>query len=164
MLLFLDTEFTDAINCDLISIAMVSNCGRYEFYAERTDFERTWCNPFTQVAVLPQLGQFPAALAARSYLCLRLRNWFGCIKEPVVMAYDSATDWELLVDALDGEMPPIVHGTFDLKLVQGLLTFGQAMTQAHDAQRPWHHALFDVRAQREGWLALRAAGEAPALG
>lgn len=164
MLVFLDTEFTDALNCDLISIAMVSECGRREFYAERSDFERGWCSAFVQAAVLPHLGRFPTALATRSSLQRRLLDWFEALDEPVVLAYDSTMDWELLVDALDGEMPARVQGTFDLKLVQALPAFGPAMTRAHDRDRPWHHAWFDALAQREGWLALQAAGEAPVLG
>ena len=36
MLVFLDTEFTDFVRPDLISIALVSEDGR-EFYTERTN-------------------------------------------------------------------------------------------------------------------------------
>ncbi|SFJ84850.1 protein of unknown function [Paraburkholderia megapolitana] len=38
MRIFVDTEFTDFIDCDLISIALVADDGR-EFYAERNDFD-----------------------------------------------------------------------------------------------------------------------------
>ncbi len=44
MLIFLDTEFTDFIDCDLISIGMVSEDGRHFFYAEREDYQRDWTN------------------------------------------------------------------------------------------------------------------------
>ncbi len=39
MILFLDTEFTDFQQPDLISIGLVSECGSHEFYAERNDFD-----------------------------------------------------------------------------------------------------------------------------
>ena len=45
MLVFIDTEFTDFVQIDLISIALVSDDGR-EFYAERTDYCRDDCNDF----------------------------------------------------------------------------------------------------------------------
>lgn len=40
MLIFLDCEFTGFIDIDLISIGMVSDDERHEFYAERNDFRR----------------------------------------------------------------------------------------------------------------------------
>jgi hypothetical protein len=46
MLVFLDTEFTDFLNCDLISIGMVSEDGQHELYAERSDYEASLCNSF----------------------------------------------------------------------------------------------------------------------
>lgn len=55
MLLFLDAEFSDFIQCDLISIGMVDETGQHSYYAERSDFERTWCNPMVQAEILPLL-------------------------------------------------------------------------------------------------------------
>jgi len=40
MLIFLDTEFTDFIDCELISIGMVSEDGQHAFYAEVLDLDR----------------------------------------------------------------------------------------------------------------------------
>lgn len=60
---FVDTEFTDFIDCQLISVAIVGEDGR-EFYGERTDFELSACSEFVRAAVLPQLGQFPRPLDA----------------------------------------------------------------------------------------------------
>lgn len=34
MLVFLDTKFTDFINCDLVSIGMVGDDGTHEVYAD----------------------------------------------------------------------------------------------------------------------------------
>jgi len=47
MLVFLDTEFTDFVRPDLISIALVAEDGR-EFYAERTDYHRDACSDFVR--------------------------------------------------------------------------------------------------------------------
>jgi hypothetical protein len=58
----LDTEFTDFIDCDLISVGMVSEDGQHEFYVERSDYQTQWCNQFVRSAVLPQLGKAGPAL------------------------------------------------------------------------------------------------------
>ncbi len=59
MLLFLDTEFTDFIDIDLISIGLVSEDGSATFYAERNDYRREAASDFVRVAVLPHLEQQP---------------------------------------------------------------------------------------------------------
>lgn len=55
MLIFIDTEFTDFVQIDLISIALVTEDGR-EFYAERNDYRREDCIDFVRAAVVPMLG------------------------------------------------------------------------------------------------------------
>lgn len=60
MLIFVDTEFTDFVQIDLISVALVADDGR-EFYAERTDYCRADCNDFVRAAVLPKLGRIDGA-------------------------------------------------------------------------------------------------------
>ncbi|CAB3809093.1 hypothetical protein LMG28614_06950 [Paraburkholderia ultramafica] len=42
MRVFVDTEFTDFIDCELVSIALVADDGR-EFYGERSDYDRARC-------------------------------------------------------------------------------------------------------------------------
>lgn len=59
MLIFLDTEYTDSLHINLISIAMVTEDGSNEFYAELNDFVREDCSPFVQAAVLPLLTAVP---------------------------------------------------------------------------------------------------------
>lgn len=49
MLVFLDTEFTDALDCDLISLAMVREDGQHELYLERSDYRDEWCSGFVPV-------------------------------------------------------------------------------------------------------------------
>jgi hypothetical protein len=56
MLVFLDTEFTDFVRPELISIALVAEDGR-EFYAERTDYRHDDCSDFVRETVLPLLGR-----------------------------------------------------------------------------------------------------------
>lgn len=56
MLLLLDTEFTDILNPELISLGLVSACGQHEFYAELTDFNRSNCTRFVWS---PSSARFP---------------------------------------------------------------------------------------------------------
>lgn len=152
MLIFLDTEFTDALNCDLISIGMVSEDGQYELYAERSDYQAEWCNSFVHAAVLPQLGHAGQALD-RSQLAARLVEWFSTLPRSVTVACDSFTDWELLLDALDDTRPANLSGRYDLRSLIDSATFHHAVVRYHEQNGPWHHALHDARAHRWGWLA-----------
>jgi hypothetical protein len=54
LLLFLDTEFTDFKDMDLISIGIVSQ-DLHEFYAENTEYEQSWCNDLVKSVVVSKL-------------------------------------------------------------------------------------------------------------
>jgi hypothetical protein len=152
MLVFLDTEFTDPLDCDLISIGMVSEDGRHELYLERSDYCAEWCNSFVHAAVLPQLGRAGPALD-RPQLAAQLIAWFATLPRSVTVACDSFTDWELLLDALDDARPPNLSGRYDLRSLVDSTTFHHAVVRFHEQHGPWHHALHDARAHRRGWLA-----------
>lgn len=55
MLVFIDTEFTNFVRPDLISIGLVAEYGR-EFYAERTDYRSGECSSFVRETVLVVLA------------------------------------------------------------------------------------------------------------
>jgi len=157
MLVFLDTEFSDFINIDLISIGMISDDGNHTFYGERTDFNYDWCNDFVRAAVWSHLGEIPAAKVKRHELCDRLIAWFQTLPSPVTIACDSYTDYELLLDALDGNRPDNLIGYYDLRPLGEETVFNQAMCAYHaEPDRPWHHSFHDAKAARMGWLALQA--------
>lgn len=59
MLVFIDTEFTDFVNPQLISIGMVADSGE-EFYAE-VPFSDDRCSEFVRETVIPLLNQYPNA-------------------------------------------------------------------------------------------------------
>ena len=111
MLIFLDTEFTDFVRPELISIALVSEDGR-EFYAERTDFQRDACNDFVRETVLPLLGRVPGAACSRLELTERLHEWFAQLPEPGTIVYDFGSDWLLLVAAILGRTYRSPPGNF----------------------------------------------------
>ena len=65
MLIFWDAEFTDFIDCELISIGMVSEDGQHELYLEVQDFDLSKCRAFVQSTVWSQLGQVAGASVSR---------------------------------------------------------------------------------------------------
>jgi hypothetical protein len=138
MRIFVDTEFTDFIDCDLISIALVADDGR-EFYAERTDFDRKACSAFVCEAVLPQLGRYPERMFSRSSLRSELHNWLRQFGRGT-FCMDFHGDWDLLVDALDG----VPEGW------EALLVWDQAdkvrLESYFQQFGGRHHALHDARA------------------
>jgi hypothetical protein len=160
MILFLDTEFTDFVQCELISIALVSECGRHGFYAERSDFDMRLCNEFVREAVLPQLGKpldVPGGRLNTEGLKAALGRWLEQIHSLdagslVLVLYDYKTDFDLLADALDGELPPWLEG-HNVSTYLGWVGGGYGIERGLSA----HHALEDARDLRRDWLATRAA-------
>lgn len=156
MLLFLDTEFTDFIDIDLISIGIVSEDGQHTFYAERNDYRRESISDFVREAVLPHLGQVPAAVCSREELTRRLREWLGTLPGPLQIACDSAHDRDLLWDALDGDLPSHLEpAVLQLAWQSEEKSFNEGACHYHDQPgRPRHHALHDAQAMLQGWTAL----------
>jgi hypothetical protein len=143
MRLHVDCEFTDFIDCDLISIALVSDDGR-EFYGERSDYNDSTCSAFVREAVLPQLGQHPGRVFTREGLRTALLAWLDQFaSEPErFFCMDYAGDWDLLVDLLDG-VPPGWQGQY----IGSLIDYDRLETYFAE-HRGRHHALIDARAQR----------------
>lgn len=152
MLLFLDCEFTDFIECELISIGMVSDDGKHELYLEVADFDRTKCNAFVQSAVWSQLNQIQGAQICRAEIKARLKSWLAAIPDDITIATDSQHDRDLLQDALDGEWPHNLRGWFDLRPAAENAIFKSAVMQYHTPDKPWHQALHDAKANRAAWL------------
>ena len=152
MLIFLDTEYTDPANRDLISIGMVGEDCQHELYIERSDYRLGWCNPFVHANVLPQLGNAGPALD-RLQLRIAMTAWFATLPGSVTIACDSVIDWKLLLDALGDIRPPNLIGRYDLRGHIDSSEFHHAVVQNHERHGPWHHALHDARAHRQGCLA-----------
>ena len=152
-LIFFDTEFTGIIlDPRLISIGLVSECGR-EFYAELSDtYEVNQCEPFVLEAVLPHLHGGDA-LMTMGKLSLRLGNWIEGFDEAVQLATDSLSwDWPWIQEIfcepytwpenLDGK-PLILDQSPD---------FNIAKENAFAGGLRRHHALDDAEANRLSWL------------
>lgn len=160
MLIFVDTEFTDFVQIDLISIALVAEDGD-EFYAERTDYRHEDCNDFVRAAVVPMLGRVAGAACTRRELTSRLRAWFDALPEPAMLIFDYFSDWELLHDALLGDefdKPPVNVGTklmLDADIV-GNPVYQFALNRTFTRDWQPHHSLADARAMMAGFRAWKA--------
>lgn len=160
MRLFVDTEFTDLLDCELVSIGIVSEDGR-EFYAERNDVDLARCGDFCRVAVLPQLGRDADLIGTEAEVSARLKVWLAQFETvaPVLVSVDHPTDWELFGYLVRDEdtlqVPAWIKG-------QSI----RAAIDPRDVEAYWqangrnaHHALHDARANRYAYE--RSAAVAP---
>ncbi len=153
MLVFLDTEFTDFVDCELISIGMVSEDGRHEFYLEVQDFDRSTCSDFVQSTVWSCLGRINGVVVRKTEVQCRLREWFATLPSSVMIACDSNYDRYLLATAFDGDWPVNFAGWADLLPLIDTEPFNTAVIRYHTLDKPRHHALHDAHAHRAGWIA-----------
>jgi hypothetical protein len=105
MILFIDTEWADVRAHDLVSLALVSDCGRYEFYAERDPLPECPTD-FVRSVVYPLLERGQRALSDGQFTT-RLHAFFEDVLEvarrgKVLVAFDHENDIALLEYALDG--------------------------------------------------------------
>lgn len=154
MLLFLDTEYTGFGQTDprLISLALVSEDGRREFYVELAD---TWqladCTGFVRREVLPLL-EGPARTLAQARD--ELREWFTAAPRHVQAACDSVTDFRFLLALLGAPCPDnLAAEYFDLRPLIDTTVYDRTVAACYRTDPRLHHALADARAYRRGWLA-----------
>ena len=158
MLIFLDTEFTNLAERELISIALVSEDGQRVFYRERLDFDQERCSGFVQAKVLPLLGRCGHVAVQGNQLSEQTRTWFSTLPRSVVIACDSEWDWQIFGEVIGHPLPANITGRFDLRPLIDTAVFHHAVCRYHDqSDRPWHHALHDAYAHRAGWLAWHDA-------
>lgn len=153
MKLFLDTEFTDYIECELISIGIVSEDGR-EFYAERNDVDLSRCSPFVKEAVLPLLGREPAIVGTKVQLSDALKAWLAQFDD-VEVCVDYSTDFELfsyLVRDLDTlTIPARIKGLN----INNKIAAVDIEHYWQENRRMMHHALHGARANRFAFMSIR---------
>ena len=147
MRLFLDTEFTDFVHPELLSIGLVDELGNY-FYGE-IHYERG-VNHFVQENVLSQWGKIPNSLYLDNEMLSRhLVKWLSDYKDPLEICYDYHTDGDLFCD-LVGE-----HLTF----IYSNICYLNGSVYELAAHKEWariekemgisrHHALADAYALR----------------
>jgi hypothetical protein len=171
VLLFIDTEWADVLANELVSLALVSDCGRFEFYAERDPLPEK-ATDFVTSVIYPLLDRDERTLADADFT-RQLHEFFGQMQsaakpERVTVAYDHRNDLDLLGIALEGfdspETPPRpAFGTLDLNTLgagyQGAIEAIFANDATLRARR--HHALIDARVNRDGYLQLTKTPPGP---
>lgn len=164
MNVFLDTEFTDFKDCELISIGLVSEDGGWQFYAERSDFLLARCSDWALQHILPMLASSPASSMTRNQLSRALLAWFASLPEPATVLHDHATDWCLLAEALlnhgERRMPEQLVATRNIAELKQTPPFAATMQGYFSGGRPRHHALTEAQALRAGWLAWSCSQDA----
>jgi hypothetical protein len=145
MRIFIDTEFTDFIDCHLISIAMVSEYGE-EFYYE-VPFPDASCSPFVREVVIPLLNHDSRSSCSRDELKSHILNWLKLVRSSaeteILISYDYSTDFDLFVDALDRDLPKFVVGELIDRGISDQLLFE---FWRNNPELSEHHALHDARA------------------
>lgn len=161
MMLFLDTEYTglQQRKPKLISLGIVSEDGRREFYVELAD---TWqfedCSDFVKREVLPLL-KGPSVPMSVARACLR--SWFADAPRSVQVACDSARDFDFLLHLFADARPSNLQaGYYDLRPLIDTTVYHNAVLAHYENDNRVHHALVDARAYRKGWLAWMDARKA----
>jgi hypothetical protein len=145
MNIFIDTEFTDFKNPQLISIGLVAASGE-EFYAE-VPYVESACSTFVKEVVIPLLGEPRRAACSTAELKDRLFTWLGLVRsrnETLKICFDFQTDWDLFVNALGGSVPSWCQARLIGREINKLLRYDFHKRN----QLPEHHALYDAQAMR----------------
>lgn len=145
MKVFLDTEFTDFIDTEMISIGMVTDTG--EIFYREVDFNEKKASPFVHEIVIPILGLIPGAKISRNELHRDLLTWLEEIRpedDDLQICIDYQTDWDLFADAMDYRVPEYckckhVRQSIDDKIFMQFFV---------DTGLPQHHALYDAMANK----------------
>lgn len=170
----IDTEFTDFINTDLISIGAKASTGE-EFYGENAEFIKAWASTWVQANIYPLLNLEKFGMR-RKELSARLWSWMEELPcDGIIITVDYNGDWLLLHDLFEEEKHPkvlgwelineIIYRTVDQQVAdqndvnayQSQVTrviddfqkeFAQHFLDTGEIQ---HHALSDARANCRAW-------------
>ena len=141
MRVFIDTEFTNLQDHELISLALLAENGA-EFYGESSEFDPSRCSEFVRETVLPQLGCPAGRAMPLAQLRTEAMAWLLRIpgRAHPILCYDNDVDLRLL-ESLIGSLP---KGWQAENIWTRLNSAGlEAFFAEHGHQ---HHALWDARA------------------
>jgi len=148
--IFLDTEFSDFEDPQLISIGLVTSTGD-EFYAE-VEFDLEACSDFVRRTVVPLLTQ--AENLSLAELKTSLSMWIEEVREPgpTLLCYDSEYDRKMLDSIFENDFPSgIVFRNLGACYVNRLKQYEYHVKN----KQAEHHALHDARALKyafRGWV------------
>lgn len=159
---FLDTEFTGLgqRRPRLISIGLVSEDGRHEFYAELTaEGYLPKVTPWVRENILPLLEGGDRIMLPRD-LCQRLADWIGGLGQVRIVG---DTGIGIDMDFLRSILSPWPNNVDPKPIIFHPGVLGGEYAEAIDTYRgayftpdkPEHHALHDARALRQAWQRAR---------
>jgi hypothetical protein len=140
---FVDTEFTDFFEPQLISIGCVSETGE-TFYAE-VPFDIKKCSDFVRQTVLPMLGYASNAILEEDGAASQLAEWLSALRhhdEKIDICYDFQTDWDLFCNLLGEKLPEWCKR----RLINDRINEVRRLDFYKRNRLPEHHALNDARA------------------
>lgn len=168
--LFLDTEFTNLMHPQLISIGIITEDGKQEFYMERNDYDKKSSSQFVREMVEPFLMTNGVTFNEMS---ARLYTWLVELSEEYQVVVDYPDDWELFLDLVENlpqnikgepcyvypqlETVAVLKGMKDDCMLQHIISIRKAFKDAVNDffftyKLPNHHALNDAKANRYGWI------------
>lgn len=142
-LIFIDTEFTNFSNPQLISIGLAASTGEV-FYAE-VPYSVSDCSEFVREIVIPLLSSEPPCSYDKLHIVLR--DWFAVVKGRgnMTICYDANQDKDLFLQIFDQRPPNFLNfRNVGERHVNELLRH-----EFHTKEQlPEHHALHDACAMR----------------
>jgi hypothetical protein len=159
--MFLDTEFTQFRDGQLLSLGFVSE-GGHELYVEIADpIRNAQASAFCKSEVISQFGLVPGSAVCDDAIAgARVAKWLASFKYPLTISYDYKLDWRFFEGALRaaGHWRALAS-KLRAEDVAGVAAPGSPGEAAQNAvfescslpRR--HHALVDARALRAAWLA-----------
>jgi hypothetical protein len=170
MIIFLDTEFTDFINCDLLSLGAVSEDGKHEFYVEINDYTPEYRSQFVLDNVVPLMDPVKYG---KSYNMAShdLVDWINSLPtDEIVIIVDYHKDADFMRDMLRIKTvnkrvsyyyitPAFVNmlhergiSTTPEKELEAMRAMVTGTLEYFTIDPRQHHALVDAKANRCGWV------------
>ena len=153
MRVFIDTEYSNKENPELLSLGMITENGEKFFYKQIHEIDMKNPSNFSLTYVLPNFS--PEHFLPQSCFKQELTDWFANLPRSVILAADSIIDVKFVIN-LVGYPSNLNPMWLDLKSLIDTTVYHNAVCQYHNDDRPWHHALCDAAAHRQGWLAWMA--------
>ncbi len=142
---FIDTEFTDFVDPQLISIGLAASSGEV-LYAE-VPYSEDKCSAFVRNIVLALLGRVPGAECSAAQVGQKMIDWLEGVRkdQAVQLCFDFQTDWDLFVRAVGRTVPAwCAPRLISARNINELRRY--AFHKKNNF--PEHHALYDAMASR----------------
>lgn len=153
-MLFVDTQYTDLGDGELISLGMVSKNLKHEFYVERLDFNRDACSESLKAQIFPLLGKKPDAQLTDLQLAECMYTWFGTLPQKITLAGYSLIELNLMWEVFSGKIPSNQFTDYYLRKLNKSRDFYEGIDKYLELEgRSPYHALDAARAKQAGWKA-----------